>query len=65
MPKLKTHQATAKRFRLTKKGKTLRLRRTFQHFARHGSGSALRRAAKEVPVFGAQAKKVRALLGVN
>jgi len=39
MPKLKTHKATAKRFRLTRRGKLMRLRTGRSHLRRKKSQS--------------------------
>lgn len=39
MPKLKTHKGTAKRFRLTKKGKLMRMKAGRNHLRRKKSAS--------------------------
>lgn len=39
MPKLKTHKGTAKRFRLTKNGKVMRMKAGRSHLRRKKSGS--------------------------
>ncbi|HEY6651509.1 MAG TPA: bL35 family ribosomal protein, partial [Actinomycetota bacterium] len=43
MPKTKTHRATAKRFRVTRKGKVLHRKATGNHMLTKKSGSRRRR----------------------
>ena len=43
MPKMKTHSATAKRFRVTRKGKVLHHKATGHHMLTKKSGSRRRR----------------------
>jgi large subunit ribosomal protein L35 len=43
MPKMKTHSATAKRFRVTRKGKVLHAKATGNHMLTKKSGSRRRR----------------------
>ena len=43
MPKMKTHSATAKRFRVTRKGKVLHRKATGNHMLTKKSGSRRRR----------------------
>lgn len=43
MPKMKTHRATAKRFRITRKGKVLHAKATGNHMLTKKSGSKRRR----------------------
>ncbi|HRW06579.1 MAG: 50S ribosomal protein L35 [Caldilineaceae bacterium] len=49
MPKLKTHKGTAKRFRLTKNGKVMRMRAGRTHLRRNKSRSANRSLRHAVP----------------
>jgi large subunit ribosomal protein L35 len=43
MPKMKTHSATAKRFRVTRRGKVLHAKATGNHMLTKKSGSRRRR----------------------
>ena len=49
MPKLKTHKATAKRFRLTRRGKLMRLRTGRSHLRRKKSQSTISDYRHTVP----------------
>jgi large subunit ribosomal protein L35 len=49
MPKQKTHKATAKRFRLTKRGKLMRLRTGRSHLRRKKSQSTISDYRHTVP----------------
>lgn len=49
MPKLKTHKGTAKRFRLTKNGKVMRMRAGRTHLRRNKTRSANRSLRHAVP----------------
>lgn len=49
MPKMKTHKGTAKRFRLTKKGKVMRMKAGRSHLRRKKKGSTLRKYRRAVP----------------
>ena len=63
MPKMKTHSGAKKRFRKTAKGK-LRGRRSFStHILEKKSPKRKRRFHKPVEISGADAKRVRDLLG--
>ena len=60
---MKTKQAIAKRFKITKNGKMLR-RMTGQDHLRAKKSSKRRRAGRKwVPVSKSEAKKIKALLG--
>ena len=64
MPKLKTHRATAKRFRITRKGKVLHRKATGNHMLTKKSSSRRRRVEGTAEVgSAAEAKTVRRLLG--
>lgn len=65
MPKLKTHKATAKRFKLTGKGKLRRLRQGRSHLRRKKSKRVLRSYSKDLPVAKADQQRVRRLLGLR
>mgnify|MGYP006303103097 FL=1 len=65
MPKMKTHKATAKRFKVTKKKKLRRLKQGRSHLRRKKSKRALRELRKEHPIDKADEKRVRRLLGIG
>ena len=48
MPKLKTHQATAKRFSRTKKDKLIRRKAGQDHFNARESGKTLRNKRRDI-----------------
>jgi large subunit ribosomal protein L35 len=62
MPKMKTHRATAKRFRITRNGKVLHRKATGNHMLTKKSGSRRRRVEGMSEVT-AQRKNIRRLLG--
>lgn len=62
MPKMKTHSATAKRFRVTRKGKVLHRKATGNHMLTKKSGSRRRRIEGMSEVT-AEAKSIKRLLG--
>ena len=63
MPKMKAHSATAKRFRITRKGKVLHAKATGNHMLTKKSGSKRRRieGMSEVPATKEQLKIKRLL----
>ena len=62
MPKLKTHQATAKRFTKTK-GKKLRRRKAGQdHFNSRESGKTVRNKRRDITAHTADEKTIRTLM---
>jgi len=63
MPKLKTHKATAKRFKITGKGKLRRRKQRSSHLRRKKSKRAKREMRKDVPVSRADVKRIERLLG--
>ncbi|MCL7451762.1 MAG: 50S ribosomal protein L35 [Anaerolineae bacterium] len=65
MPKLKTHKATAKRFKVTGKGKLRRLRAGRSHLRRKKSKRVLRAFDKYESVDPVDRKRVRRLLGLK
>lgn len=64
MPKMKSHSATSKRFRVTRKGKVLRQKATGNHMLTKKSGGQRRRieGMAEVESTG-ERKKIKRLLG--
>jgi len=65
MPKMKTHKATAKRFKVTGKGKLRRLRTGRSHLRRKKSKRVLRSFDKYEKVDRVDRKRVRKLLGLK
>ena len=64
MPKTKSHRATAKRFRITRKGKVLHRKATGNHMLTKKSSSRRRRVEGMTEVGAkADAKTVKRLLG--
>lgn len=64
MPKLKTHKGTAKRIKLTSKGKLLRERAFGTHFLQKKSGSRKRVIGTNAGVKGSIGKNLKRALGV-
>ena len=65
MPKMKTHKATAKRFKSTGKGKLRRLKQRRSH-KRHKKSKRVRRSFdKYLPVARVDDKRLRRLLGLR
>jgi large subunit ribosomal protein L35 len=64
MPKMKTHKATAKRFRTTGKGKLRRLKNRRSHRRTKKSKRVRRSFDKDLPVAQPDRKRVRRLLGL-
>lgn len=64
MPKLKTHRGTAKRVRISPRGKLLRNQSSKIHFNEKKSESNKRRLAGSTSIKGAIAKNLKRALGV-
>jgi large subunit ribosomal protein L35 len=62
MPKMKTHRAAAKRFRVTRKGKVLHRKATGNHMLTKKTGSR-RRRVEGMSEVSAERSKIRRLLG--
>ena len=62
MPKIKTHRATAKRFRITRKGKVLHRKATGNHMLTKKSGSR-RRRVEGMSEVESERRTIRRLLG--
>jgi large subunit ribosomal protein L35 len=65
MPKMKTHKATAKRFKITGRGKLRRLKARRSHLRRKKSKRVRRGFDKEYAVHKVDRKRVRRLLGLK
>lgn len=65
MPKLKTHRGTAKRIRVTPRGKLIRGRANAVHFNEKKSESRKRTIATKAQVTGSIARNLKRALGVK
>jgi large subunit ribosomal protein L35 len=65
MPKMKTHKATAKRFKITGRGKLRRRRQGRSHLRSKKSKRTLHSYRKDLPVSKADRRRVRRLLGLK
>ena len=65
MPKMKTHKSTAKRFKLTGKGKLRRRKQGLSHLRLKKSKRVRRAFTQYRPVAKADQKRVRRLLGLG
>ncbi|MBE9508110.1 MAG: 50S ribosomal protein L35 [Chloroflexi bacterium] len=63
MPKMKTHKSTAKRFKITGKGKLRRLKIGRSHFRRKKSKRSKRQLRQYVEIDSANKKRLERLLG--
>jgi len=63
MPKQRTHSGTKRRFRVTRTGKVLGRQRNRKHLLETKSASRKRRLAGDTVLTGADAKRVKRLLG--
>jgi large subunit ribosomal protein L35 len=65
MPKMKTHKATVKRFKITGRGRLRRLKVRRSHMRRKKSKRVRRGFDKDYPVDKVDRKRVRRLLGLK
>ena len=65
MPKMKTHKATAKRFKITGRGKLRRRKQGRSHLRSKKSKRTLRSYRQDLPVSRADRRRVRRLLGLK
>jgi len=65
MPKLKTHKGTAKRVRITRNGKIMRLRANGAHLLEKKSESRKRVIATKATIKGSLVKRIKRSLGVK
>jgi large subunit ribosomal protein L35 len=63
VPKMKTHKSTAKRFKITGKGKLRRLKIGRSHFRRKKSKRSKRQLRQYVEIDSANKKRLERLLG--
>jgi ribosomal protein L35 len=65
MPKIKSHQATAKRFKRTAKNKLMKRKNGQDHFNARETGKTTRHKRLDIQMTGALAKTVRQLTPYN
>jgi len=65
MPKIKTHQATAKRYRQTSTKKLMRRKSGQDHFNARDSGNATRRKRLDISINNAFTKTVKTVTPYN
>jgi large subunit ribosomal protein L35 len=63
MPKMKTHRSTAKRFKVTGKGKLRRLKQGRNHLRRKKSKRAKRELRQDIKIDSVNLKRIERLLG--
>ena len=63
MPKIKTHKATAKRIKITGRGKLRRRKQGSRHFRRKKSRRFKREMRGDVPVSSSDVQRIERLLG--
>lgn len=62
--KQKTRKSAVKRFKITATGKVMRRNQNMRHLRRHKSKKTIRAYRVPVEVRGAQAKKIKKMLGI-
>lgn len=62
MPKIKTHKATAKRFRITKNNKIIRRRAGQDHFNARESGVITRKKRRDVLAAKSDRKNIKSVI---
>lgn len=65
MPKIKTHKATAKRFKITKNNKVSKRKAGQDHFNARESGNTTRKKRRDVSVSKSDIKNIRTLIPYN
>jgi large subunit ribosomal protein L35 len=65
MPKIKTHKATAKRFKITGSGKLRRRQQGSSHLRRKKAKRVRRSYDKDTPVAQVDQKRLRRILGLR
>jgi len=63
VPKMKTHKSTAKRFKITGKGKLRRLKQGRSHLRRKKSKRSKRQLRRDVKTDSVNVKRIERLLG--
>lgn len=65
MPKIKTHKATAKRFKITKNNKILRRKSGQDHFNARESGVTVRNKRRDISAHKADVKNIKVQMPYN
>ncbi|MEA3344833.1 MAG: 50S ribosomal protein L35 [Chloroflexota bacterium] len=65
MPKMKTHKATAKRFRITGSGKIRRRKQGGNHLRRKKTKRSKRKYSQKLPVSDADEKRIKQILSTG
>lgn len=62
MPKIKTHQATAKRFKITRNNKILKRKAGQDHFNSRESGVTTRRKRRDITIAHTESRIIKQLM---
>ncbi|MFH1427664.1 MAG: 50S ribosomal protein L35 [Patescibacteria group bacterium] len=65
MPKIKTHKATAKRFKITKNNKVIRRKAGQDHFNTRESGTITRRKRRDIKAAKSDIKNIKQQIPYN
>ena len=65
MPKIKTHKATAKRFKITKNKKILKRKAGQDHFNSRESGKVTRNKRRDISISQTQTRVIKQLMPYN
>jgi len=65
MPKIKTHQATAKRFKITRQGKILKRKAGQDHFNTRESGVTTRNKRRDITIAQTESRIIKQLMPYN
>lgn len=65
MPKVKTHKATVKRFKITRKGKILKRKAGQDHFNSRESGVTTRNKRRDITICETEARVIKQLMPYN
>ena len=65
MPKIKTHKATAKRFKVTKNAKILKRKAGQDHFNSRESGNVTRKKRRDIGISETERRVIKQLMPYN
>jgi len=65
MPKVKTHKATAKRFKITRNGKILKRKAGQDHFNSRESGVTTRNKRRDITICSTESRVIKQLMPYN
>ena len=65
MPKIKTHKATAKRFKVTKNAKILKRKAGQDHFNSRESGNVTRKERRDIGISETERRVIKQLMPYN